>query len=56
MPDCDLILGGSPCQDFSIIWEQPGLNGGRGNSILTLNQLSKHHSREPDLLGEAFLS
>ncbi len=30
-PDCDLILGGFPCQDFSIIWKQPGLDGNRGN-------------------------
>ena len=29
-PDCDLILGGFPCQDFSIIWKQPGLDGARG--------------------------
>ncbi|MBA4317989.1 MAG: DNA (cytosine-5-)-methyltransferase [Flavobacterium sp.] len=31
IPECDLILGGFPCQDFSIIWKQPGLNGSRGN-------------------------
>ena len=31
IPDCDLILGGFPCQDFSVIWKQPGLNGDRGN-------------------------
>jgi len=30
IPDCDLILGGFPCQDFSIIWKQPGLDGKRG--------------------------
>lgn len=24
------MLGGFPCQDFSIIWKQPGLNGKRG--------------------------
>ncbi len=30
IPNCDLILGGFPCQDFSIIWKQPGLNGKRG--------------------------
>ena len=31
IPDCDLVLGGFPCQDFSIIWKQPGLDGTRGN-------------------------
>lgn len=31
IPSCDLILGGFPCQDFSIIWKQPGLNGSRGD-------------------------
>ena len=30
IPDCDVVLGGFPCQDFSIIWKQPGLNGKRG--------------------------
>lgn len=30
IPDCDIILGGFPCQDFSIIWKQPGLEGKRG--------------------------
>ena len=28
--DCDLILGGFPCEDFSVIWKQPGLDGKRG--------------------------
>jgi DNA (cytosine-5)-methyltransferase 1 len=31
IPECDLVLGGFPCQDFSIIWKQPGLDGTRGN-------------------------
>ena len=31
IPECDLILGGFPCQDFSMIWKRPGLNGERGN-------------------------
>lgn len=30
IPDCDLVLGGFPCQDFSVIWKQPGLDGKRG--------------------------
>lgn len=31
IPECDLIIGGFPCQDFSVIWKRPGLNGKRGN-------------------------
>ena len=31
LPDVDLITGGFPCQDFSIIWKRPGLEGTRGN-------------------------
>lgn len=30
IPDCDLIIGGFPCQDFSITWKRPGLDGSRG--------------------------
>lgn len=30
IPDCDLVIGGFPCQDFSIIWKQQGLDGKRG--------------------------
>lgn len=30
IPECDLIVGGFPCQDFSIVWKQPGLDGSRG--------------------------
>lgn len=30
IPECDIVLGGFPCQDFSVIWKQPGLNGKRG--------------------------
>lgn len=31
IPDCDIVLGGFPCQDFSIIWKRPGIEGERGN-------------------------
>lgn len=29
--NADLITGGFPCQDFSMIWKRPGLDGERGN-------------------------
>lgn len=30
IPNADLIIGGFPCQDFSMTWKRPGLNGARG--------------------------
>lgn len=31
LPDADIVTGGFPCQDFSMIWKRPGLEGSRGN-------------------------
>lgn len=31
IPKADLVIGGFPCQDFSIIWKRPGLDGTRGS-------------------------
>jgi len=31
VPDCDVVLGGFPCQDFSAIWQKPGIHGSRGD-------------------------
>jgi DNA (cytosine-5)-methyltransferase 1 len=31
VPNADIIIGGFPCQDFSMIWKRPGLYGTRGN-------------------------
>lgn len=30
IPPADLVTGGFPCQDFSMIWKRPGLDGKRG--------------------------
>lgn len=45
IPDCDIILGGFPCQDFSMIWKQPGLDGERGN--LYKSFLRFVHAKQP---------
>jgi len=31
LPECDLMIGGFPCQDFSMIWKRGGLETDRGN-------------------------
>ena len=31
IPECDVILGGFPCQDFSMIWKRGGIETDRGN-------------------------
>jgi DNA (cytosine-5)-methyltransferase 1 len=31
IPDCDVMIGGFPCQDFSMIWKRGGLDTDRGN-------------------------
>lgn len=31
IPDCDIMTGGFPCQDFSMIWKRGGLETDRGN-------------------------
>lgn len=31
IPQCDVILGGFPCQDFSMIWKRQGIETDRGN-------------------------
>jgi len=36
IPSADIIVGGFPCQDFSVVWERPGLDGKRGNLYLDL--------------------
>ena len=31
IPDCDIMTGGFPCQDFSMIWQRGGIETDRGN-------------------------
>jgi len=31
IPECDIVIGGFPCQDFSMIWKREGIKTDRGN-------------------------
>ena len=31
LPDSDIVIGGFPCQDFSMLWKRNGINTERGN-------------------------
>lgn len=42
-PEADIIIGGFPCQDFSVIWKQPGLNGTRGGLYRHFLEFVRHH-------------
>lgn len=42
IPDCDVILGGFPCQDFSMIWKRKGLDSERGNLYKQFVEVVKH--------------
>ncbi|MBO6537458.1 MAG: DNA cytosine methyltransferase [Balneolaceae bacterium] len=45
IPEADLILGGFPCQDFSMIWKRGGIETDRGN--LYLNFVDVVHQKNP---------
>lgn len=45
IPNCDVLLGGFPCQDFSMIWQRGGINTERGN--LYRNFVDLVHLKNP---------
>ncbi|MBU1124070.1 DNA cytosine methyltransferase [Patescibacteria group bacterium] len=42
IPKADILIGGPPCQDFSVIWKQPGLKGKRGQLLLSYLKVLDH--------------
>lgn len=44
VPRADIILGGFPCQDFSMLWKRGGLNTERGNLYRYFVELVKQKS------------
>jgi DNA (cytosine-5)-methyltransferase 1 len=45
IPKCDVLLGGFPCQDFSVIWQRGGITTERGN--LYRNFVDLVHLKNP---------
>lgn len=42
IPDCDIVLGGFPCQDFSVAGKRMGLEAKRGQLYLSMVELINH--------------
>lgn len=47
IPESDVLLGGFPCQDFSVIWQRGGINTERGN--LYRNFVDLVHIKNPKI-------
>ena len=47
IPNCDVLLGGFPCQDFSMIWKRGGITTERGN--LYRNFVDLVHLKNPKI-------
>jgi DNA (cytosine-5)-methyltransferase 1 len=47
IPKCDVLLGGFPCQDFSMIWKRGGITTERGN--LYRNFVDLVHLKNPKI-------
>lgn len=47
IPKCDVLLGGFPCQDFSVIWKRGGITTERGN--LYRNFVELVHQKNPKI-------
>ena len=39
VPDCDVVVGGFPCQDFSIVGKRAGINGERGSLFYSFAEM-----------------
>ncbi len=42
IPKADVLIGGPPCQDFSVLWKQPGMKGSRGKMLLSYLKILNH--------------
>ena len=51
VPDCDIMTGGFPCQDFSMIWKRGGLQTERGN-LYTYFVKAVHIKKPKVFIGE----
>jgi DNA (cytosine-5)-methyltransferase 1 len=47
IPDCDVVVGGFPCQDLSLVGPNVGIEGARSGLIKDVFRLIKRRSRGP---------
>jgi len=56
LPEIDMIIGGAPCQSWSVAGKQQGLNDTRGNLLLTFVDVIKHYKPKYFLLENVKMS